>query len=334
MQPRQRLLIILLALLLPTSLAAQTDPPLQSIVLPLDYSGNHLFVTLTDEHLGPLTLMLDTGFQRTALDSAVANKGEVHTSFWNRSVSYNGFGAGPSKRRYQTANISLRTAQIPVFTTSALVVDFSGLAKQLGHPIDGFLGWDFVEKWCATLDYAPARLILRDPAACPEPEGPHATLRGRWTSQGLLLPAQLTFPNSNAITTALLHFDTGSDVTLLLNTQFRAAAGLTPNPDSEPSSDAASAHESHGWGVNGRYTADLVPLAKIDLEDQLQLNTGNNTTTVIARPGAFAKIHWWEGPSATKINHDGVIGNGLLDRFTWTIDSAAKRIYAAPATGN
>jgi hypothetical protein len=120
----------------------------------------------------------------------------------------------------------------------------------------------------------------------------------------------------------------------LLNTQFRAAAGLTPNPDSEPSSDAASAHESHGWGVNGRYTADLVPLAKIDLEDQLQLNTGNNTTTVIARPGAFAKIHWWEGPSATKINHDGVIGNGLLDRFTWTIDSAAKRIYAAPATGN
>jgi hypothetical protein len=330
MQPRQRLLILLVALLLPTALVAQSQP----ISLPLDYSGRHLYITLTDEHLGPLTLMLDTGFQRTSISATVASKGEVHTSFWQRSIALNGFGAGPTKRRYQTLSLALHSAQFPIFKSEALVADFTDLSKQLGHPIDGFLGWDFFGKACATFDYAPAHLTLHDPAHCPAPDGPHAILRGQWTRQGLLLPAELTFPNSNATTTALLHFDTGSDVTLLLNTQFRAAAGLTPDPDSEPSSDAASAHESHGWGVNGRYTTDLVPLAKLNLEGQLQLNTGNKTAAVIARPGTFAKVHWWEGPSAAKINHDGVIGNGLLDRFTWTIDPAQKRIYAAPAGAN
>jgi len=333
MQPRQRLLILLVALLLPTTLAAQTNPPLQSIVLPLDYSGRHLYITLTDEHLGPLTLMLDTGFQRTTVAATVASKGEIRSSFWQRSISYNGFGAGPTKHRYQTISLALHSAQSPIFKEDALVADFSGLAKQLGHPIDGFLGWDFFGKACATFDYAPARLTLRDPSRCPEPVGPHAILLGQWTPQGLLLPAQLTFPTGPAVK-ALLHFDTGSDVTLLLNTQFRAAAGLTPDPDSEPSSNAASARESHGWGVNGRYTTDVVPLTKINLEDQLQLNTGNNTSTVIARPGAFAKVHWWEGASAAKINRDGIVGNGLLDRFTWTIDPSQKRIYATPAGTN
>jgi hypothetical protein len=192
MQPTQRLLILLVALLLPTTLTAQTNP----IVIPLDYSGRHLYVTLTDEHLGPLTLMLDTGFQRTTVSAAVASKGELHTSFWQRSVALNGFGTGPTKRRYQTVSLALYSTQFAIFKTEALVADFSSLSKQLGHPIDGFLGWDFFGKACATFDYSPAHLTLYDPSHCPEPESPHAILRGQWTPQGLLLPAQLTFPNA------------------------------------------------------------------------------------------------------------------------------------------
>jgi hypothetical protein len=329
MQPRQRLLTLLLALLLPTVLPAQNDP----IVLPLEYSGRHLYVTLTDERLGPLTLMLDTGFQRTTVSAAIATKGEIHTSFWQRSIALNGFGAGPTKRRYQTVSLALHSADFPIFKEDALVADFAGLSKQLGHPIDGFLGWDFFGKACATFDYTPARLTLHDPAHCPAPEGPHAILHGQWTPQGLLLPARLTFPNSNSSNPALLHFDTGSDVTLLLNTQFRSPAGLT-DPESEPSSGTASAHESHGWGVNGTYTTDNVPIAKIDLESHVHIHAGQLTTIAIARPGAFTRVHWWEGPSAIRINRDGIIGNALLDRFTWTIDPIAKRIYAVPAGTN
>ncbi len=320
--PPARNLILLLVLLLPCTLPAQTAP----ITLPLDYAGRHLYLTLTDDHLGPLNLMLDTGFQHTSLAAAVvAGKGQVHTSFWQRSMSYNGFGTGPSRRRYQTTAITLRSGSATLFTGSALVADFNGLSQQFGHRLDGFLGWDFYQKWCATLDYAHARLTLRDPAHCTAPSGPYAALRAQWTSQGLLLPAALTFPDGPAIK-ALLHFDTGSDITLLLNTQFRTPAGLDQK--------SATAQESHGFGVNGRYTTDLVSMAKIDLDGQLQLNPGAYAMVAIARAGAFATVHWWEGPSAMKINRDGILGNALLDRFRWTFDPAAKRLYAVPAAEN
>ncbi len=325
---RPRPLLLILTLLLPGALLAQSAP----IVLPLDYAGRHLYIHVTDEHLGPLTLMLDTGFQRTTIAQPVASKGQIHTHFWERSLDYNGFGAGKTKRRYLTTDISLHagsgssSASTPLFTGSALVTDIGDFGRRVGHPIDGFLGWDFFRRWCATLEYAPARLTLRDPSQCVAPSGPYATLHAQWTPQGLLLPAQLTFTNTHKAT-ALLHIDTGSDITLLLNTQFRAPAGLDPNP-------TTGAEESHGFGVNGRYTTDLVPMAKIDFGSQLQFAPGKNTRIAIARTGAFAKVHWWEGPSAVKINRDGVIGNALLDHFRWTFDPAAKRIYAVPAAAN
>src|SRR5581483_11196843 len=92
------------ALLCARALPAEQGP----IVLPLDYSGRHLYVTVTDDHLGSLTLMLDTGFERTTLSNQAASKGVVHTHFWQRSLSYNGFGDGAARCRYQTADESDR----------------------------------------------------------------------------------------------------------------------------------------------------------------------------------------------------------------------------------
>jgi len=313
----RHLLLVLAVVLLPRALAAQSAP----IVLPLDYDGRHLFVTVTDQHLGPLTLMLDTGFQHTSLTASIAEKGEVHTRFWERSLSYNGFGTGKAKRRYLTADVSLRSGPALVFMGSALVADLGDLNKTFGHSFDGFMGWDFFRKWCATLEYAPARLTLRDPAQCSAPSGAYASLRGEWTPQGLLLPAQLTFANGHNAT-ALLHFDTGSDIMLLLNTRFRGPAGLDQN---------SSSNESHGTGVNGTYTTDLLPIAKIDLDGQLQLNPGKDAVIAVAHAGAFTTVHWWEGPSAVRVNRDGVLGNALLDRFRWIFDPGAKRVYAVPA---
>ncbi|MFP5229312.1 MAG: hypothetical protein ACLGXA_17005 [Acidobacteriota bacterium] len=319
MRLRRHIFFVLAAVLLPCAYAAESAP----IVVPLDYAGRHLYITVIDEHLGPLTLMLDTGFQRTTLAAPVAAKGEVHNHFWERSLSYNGFGAGKAKRRYQTIDVALRSGSVALFSGSALVTDIGDFGHRVGHPLDGFLGWDFFRQWCATIDYAPARLTLRDRSQCRAGSGPYATLHAQWTPQGLLVPSKLTFVNGRTAT-ALLHFDTGSDITLLLNMQFRTAAGLDDNPTS-------SAQESHGFGVNGRYTTDLVPMAKIDLDGQMQLNPGKYAMIAIARSGAFAKVHWWEGPSAMKINRDGVIGNALLDRFRWTFDPEAKRVYAEPA---
>jgi hypothetical protein len=322
MQPA-RLYLLILAVLLPScALHGQSDP----IVLPLDYTGRHLYITVTDEHLGPLTLMLDTGFQRTTLAAPVAKKGDVRTHFWERSLSYNGFGTGKVKRRYETLDVALRSGSTLLFDGSALVTDIGDFSSRVGHPMDGFLGWDFFRKWCVTLDYVPARLTLREPTQCPTPSGAYASLRADWTPQGLLLPSRLTFANGNTAP-ALLHFDSGSDISLLLNTQFRGPAGLDEKP-------ASATDESQGFGVNGGYTTDLVQMKRVDLGDELQFAPGRDMMVAIAHTGAFARVHWWEGPSAIRINRDGVIGNALLARFRWTFDPQARRIYAVPAATN
>jgi hypothetical protein len=147
-------------------------------------------------------------------------------------------------------------------------------------------------------------------------------LRAEWTPQGLLLPAHLTFANGHTAA-ALLHLDTGSDITLLLNTRFRGPAGLDQKP--------SSAQESHGAGVNGGYTTDVLPIAKVDIDGQLQFAPGKDAMIAIAHAGAFTTVHWWEGPSAVKVNRDGVLGNALLDRFCWTFDPGAQRVYVVPA---
>ena len=320
--------MFLTALFLSFSLAAQSAPA----VIPLDHFGGHLFIHVTDEHLGPLTLMLDTGFQRTTLGSKAVTKDRVHRHFWERSLDYNGFGTEKARRRYLTTEISLRSdtasgsssdsARASLFTGPALVTDLSDVNKTFGRAFDGFLGWDFLRKWCATLDYTPARLTLRNPSQCSAPSGTYAVLHAQWTPQGLLLPAQLTFANGHAAD-ALLHFDTGSDIGLFLNTRFRTTAGLDQRN--------ASAEESHGFGVNGQYTTDLVTMPRIELGRQLELTPSRDMRFAIARPGAFAKVHWWDGPSAMKINRDGVIGDALLRHFRWTFDPVAKLVYAVPS---
>jgi hypothetical protein len=186
--------------------------------------------------------------------------------------------------------------------------------------VDGVLGWDFFEQWCTTLDYAAKRLILRNQSECMPPTGKLGTLKGEWSTHGLLLPSVLTFPNGRSVS-ALLHLDTGDNATLFLNTQFRAVAGLGVN--------GPAATKTTGWGLNGDYGGDIVPISGLDIEGgTIHLDGKEKTTVLIGRPGSFRKIHWWtDGIGEAKINRDGGIGNGTLEHITWTFDPAAKRIY-------
>ncbi len=290
------------------------------IVLPLDYSNRHLYIKLTDEKLGALTLLVDTGAEQTQIAAAVAQKGEIHKSFWKTAFSANGYGNKPNEQKYRTVPVALRSGQTPIFSGSALVFDLGDLGKRPGHPLDGILGWDFFERWCTTLDYAAKHLILRNLSECAPPAGKHGTLKGEWSSHGLQLPSVLTFPNGRSAK-ALLHLDTGSDATLILNTQFRAVAGLG---ESGP-----AASETTWRGVNGYYSGDIVPISGIDIEGgTVHLDSTEETTVMIVHRGSFSKTHWWtDGFGEAKINHDGGIGNGILEHLTWTFDPAAKRIY-------
>jgi hypothetical protein len=290
------------------------------IVLPLDYTNKHLFVTLSNEKLGVLSMLVDTGTERTSISKPIAENNKVHKSFWRRTLSLNGYGAHPPSQEWRTVPVALHSGQTPIFSNSALVFDFGDLSKRLEHPLDGILGWDFFERWCITLDFSARNLTLRNLSECAPPAGKHGTLKGEWSAHGLLLLSVLTFPNGRSAP-ALLHLDTGSDGTLILNTQFRAIAGLGEK--------GTTASETKGFGLNGDYGGDIVPISGIEIEGgTVHLNGKEETTVLIGRRGSFSKAHWWtDGIGEAKINRDGGIGNGILEHLTWTFDPGAKRVY-------
>ncbi|MGD0292842.1 MAG: hypothetical protein ABSB30_03220 [Terracidiphilus sp.] len=307
--------------------AAAANTPL---MLSFEYVNRHLYTTLSDEKLGTLTLLVDTGTERTQIAREIAEKGDLHKSFWKTNYAINGYGNKPNEQKYRTVSVALRSGQGSVFSGSALALDFGELRKKIEHPVDGILGWDFFEQWCTTLDFAAKHLILRNLSECAPPAGKHGTLKGEWSAHGLLLPSVLTFPNGRS-TNALLHLDTGSDATLILNTQFRATAGLGEG--------GPAATETTGWGLNGGYGGDIVPISSIDIkgeDENLSIDGRQQITTIlIGRPGSFSKVHWWaDGVGEAKINRDGAIGNKILEHLIWTFDPAAKQIYVEAAASN
>lgn len=278
-----------------------------AIVLPMEYVNQHLFVTLTDEKLGPLTMLVDTAWQRTTIDYTMAAKGEIGSSFWKRKISTKGFGSQARDHKYQTVRIKLTSGDAAVFATTALVLDLGEFSQRTQHRIDGALGWDFFRSACVTLDYAAREMTVRSTSECGPLPGRRGTVKGKWSSDGVRLESVVALDNGK-FAKALLEVDTGSDNTIFLHPRFRTVLGL--------SAEGSSGSTQEGWGFNGTYESDVVPFKSVELEaGKIRFDGTGGATISIGRKGAFNQ------------KSDGVIGNALLEKMVWTFDPIAKRVY-------
>ena len=275
----------------------------------MEYVNQHLYVTLNDEKLGTLTMLVDTAWQRTTIDERIAAKGDVRRSFWKRKLSTKGFGEQSQSHKYLTVATNLTHEGNLIFSTSALVLDLGELSKRTAHRIDGALGWDFFRTSCVTLDYAAKQMTIQNAAECVPPTGPHGTLKGRWGSDGIRFQSAFSFPDGSTVKVNL-QMDTGSDGTVFLHPRFRSTLKIPAT-----GSDATRS----GWGLNGTYLSDLVPMGSLDMEGGKLHFAGNGENISVGRNGSF------------NARSDGVFGNGLIDKAVWTFDSAARRVYVSNA---
>ena len=302
------------------NLPAQTNesvPEPAQIKLPLEYVNGHLFVDLEDAQLGRLHFLLDTGAERTSISPAATAKLPSRSSFWHHTFSNIGFGPDNPDHEYRLANLSLRSGNNIIFSGDALALPIDGqLSAALHHPVDGLLGWDFFERWCARIDYAAQTIALTEPNQCTLPANPHVAVSGEWSHHGLLLPAVITFANSNTVRVHL-HVDTGNDSSLSLRPKFREAAGLQAQ-----SNDTAVP----GVGMNVAYTSDLVRTTEVGIaQGKLKFSDGS---IVIGRAGSFSKTHWWiNGRAESALGNDGEIGNAILGLSVITFDPVSRRLY-------
>jgi hypothetical protein len=128
------------------------------IVIPFELNSDGIFFQLQIAgSSGRLWFSLDTGSGSSYLDSSVAKRLGLQTS---GSGSVHGAGAGTVPVNF----IESVTFELAGLTSSGHRVNTTDLTGLQGHhPMDGFLGYDFISRYVITLDYAAGKMTIADP---------------------------------------------------------------------------------------------------------------------------------------------------------------------------
>lgn len=287
-----------------------------ALVMPLQYTGGHLFARVRGARMGSLLMEVDTGTQMTMVSwervRAVSGlKGDDHRE---RLL---GYGDGPMVRTLGHRKILLYYGNFAVFKGRALVLDRKHLRTPSAPKIDGILGWDFFSQWCVRLNYEAGTMSLYPRTDCPQPK--HGSLHGKWTKAGVLLPSVLTLADGKQAR-GNLELDTGADLTIVLAPKFRRLV------DSSKAEKVGS-----GSGVNGKFAGVAVSIAALNIGDGALTMQFHGTTAVVRRRGPGFRNWWMNLLGVPRPLRDGGIGNLLLDKLVLTFDPERKAVYAQPA---
>lgn len=298
--------------------AAQSSatPDAAPLVLPLEYSGGHLYVELEDRTLGKLRLLVDTGAEHTLLSAQAAVKAKVDRHFTDRFYSFDGFGQGKKAKLAGHTNLELRSGERSLAKMEAMVLEAGSLDGEKQPVLDGILGWDFFQHLCVRLNSKEKRMTLGALDHCATSEEGFYTPPVEWLPEGMLLPVTVTLANQHTIKLKL-HVDTGSD-SILLNPRLRSELGLEKKPQAES--------QNQGMGVNGSYAWD-VAYATIVVADGGHPAIQGKIPLVVPRSGYSHPMRLFSGKNEVLMFHDGVVGTSMLSNFELIFDPVQKKLY-------
>ncbi|MEZ5332541.1 MAG: pepsin/retropepsin-like aspartic protease family protein [Thermoanaerobaculia bacterium] len=255
-----------------------------------------LEVSLGDS--GPFAMLLDTGVDPSVVDLGTARTtGRLES---DEPIGYAG-GVGSEKVALFAARLDgVRIGELEPEPFDAVAMDLEPLARKLGRPLHGILGYSFLRDRSLRIDY-PSRTVTFDPP--PNEPGPHAYA----ASLELVPDDTLPLVRELAVdgTRVPVSIDTGSSLVLELYTDGAARAGVEPTADEASTITGARGEEEVRRGRVGRL--ELGPLL---LEDQdVTLSTG-------PRAGSLRQ---------------GNLGNGFLRHFALTLDYPGRRLVIEPS---
>jgi hypothetical protein len=187
--------------------------------VPIEMVRQLIFVRVAVNGSSPLGFILDTGAEVTVINrsrldrlglTAVGNLGE-------------GAGGGDVDVSF-VKGVSFAVGGVTITDQVVTAIPLDGLEGPLGHPIDGVLGYDFISRFVVEIDYARARLTLRDPAAFTGPgpgEAVPITLQGGVPN----VTAGIDVPGRPALTGVFV-VDTGCTCAVDFNAPFTRANRL------------------------------------------------------------------------------------------------------------
>lgn len=174
------------------AVTAQFSAPNHSVTLPAEYTSEHMpFIRVVVHGTSrPLWFVIDSGSSYTFLDQRVVKELGLKT---HGSGTITGAGAG----KIPVTFVEDVTFDMPGFSSAhnqVRVTDLSGLPSIIGHPIDGFFGYDLLATTVVTMNPHLSRITVTDPARFSyQGKGVVLPLRfggksGRW----IFVPATIT----------------------------------------------------------------------------------------------------------------------------------------------
>jgi hypothetical protein len=189
--------------------------------LAFDFLHNQIVLRATINGSGPYNVLLDTGTHASTIDLRLARKLRIPLTRLRGESK----GAGSRRVVGQQAILEeLKLGELTVTGLAAAALDLSKLSTELGRPLHGVLGHNFLVSRITQVDYFRRRIrFLAEPVG-PLPDDPRRITFPMQFRAGSILPVlEECYVNGTRLTVTL---DTGSSLGLVLFPQAVGFLGL------------------------------------------------------------------------------------------------------------
>ncbi|HEX8391196.1 MAG TPA: aspartyl protease family protein [Longimicrobium sp.] len=275
------------------------------IALPFHSPANLIVVQATVGGSRPLWFILDTGAQRSSIDSRLADSLGLQLGGAGRTT-----GAAASTPTRWIPSMTVRLGGVDLALDSAFTMPHAPLEPGLGHPVDGILGHEVLAPFVVDIDYdADSIRFYR-----PEDYRPHPDARAvplRVADNMAVVDAELAVAGERIAASLLL--DTGASAEMVLGRHYVQRHALLRRA-------REVAPVNGGMGVGGSPTTSRGVLEAVHVAGFALARP--NAMLLMDSVGALAEM------SAAGVA--GVMGAEVFRRFHVTLDYPHRRMLLRP----
>ncbi len=280
----------------------------KKIEIPFQYRNNFILVKIKLNNFIPLTFIFDTGAEYTILSKKSFT--DLLGVNYEREFQLVGADLKTTIIAHLAKNIDISLPGVKARSQNILVLekDYFNFEEYAGVPVDGIIGSDIFRHFVVKIDYRNRKITLLDPGRAKKTKG-YESYPIEIKSGKPYLTNQIYLSDSVTLSPEFL-IDTGAGLSLLLYTNTHPDFILP----------ATTVTGNIGMGLGGFMKGYLGRIKELNLD-----------------PFSFSDIitNFQELPndrpdSLLLTTRDGIIGNGVLSRFTVMIDYNRSLLYLKP----